>query len=118
VTDGLKYREVLPISRGDAEDAFAKDQPESVIHALLSLAYHDPDWRWVQSFCVKYARHEDLWVRRTAVTCLGHLARIHGEVDEDIILPLLEDLSSQSELSGWVNDALDDIRMFAGEANA
>jgi hypothetical protein len=112
VTQSLRYHEVLPITRQEAEAAFAAGRPEALTDALLSIAYYEPDWRWVQERCLQYARHQDLWVRRTAITCFGHLARIHRDLDEGFVLPLLEELRRDSELAGWVEDALDDINHF------
>jgi hypothetical protein len=118
VTQGPKYHEVLPITRAEAEAAFSAGAPETVADALLSIAYHESDWRWVQGWCLQNAKHEDIWVRRTAVTCFGHLARIHHDLDEHLVLPSFEELRSDSELSGWVDDALDDIRMFLKKSDA
>jgi len=108
----MRYHAVLPISRGEAESAFATDDADRIIDALLSVTYYDPDWRWVQGWCLRLAKSPSVWVRRTAVTCLGHLARIHGILDMHIVQPVLDGLAKDPEVSGAVEDAWDDIEQF------
>jgi hypothetical protein len=108
----MEYREVLPVSRAEAEILLRSGDVTAIIPALLSAAYHDPDWRWVQCRCLELLNHCDLDVRRVAITCLGHLARIHRTLDLGEVLPKLSLLKSDSSVCGWVEDALDDIRTY------
>jgi hypothetical protein len=48
-----------------------------------------------------------------AAICLGHLARIHGTLDLDVVEPALERVLRDPNTTGDVQDALDDIRVFA-----
>lgn len=79
----MRYHSVEPITRSEAEAVFATGQPEKILYALLSVVYHDPDWRWAQSLYLDYAHHAHTDLRGLAITCLGHLARIHGVLDRD-----------------------------------
>lgn len=108
----LKYQEPHPISREEAEAAFASRDSERTAHALVNVAFHDADWRWVQERCLGFARDDVAAVRQIAVTCLGHVARIHQQLDLERVLLALDELSRDSEVQ--VEDALDDIRMFVG----
>ncbi len=49
---------------------------------------------------------------RVAATSIGHLARLHGLLDLDVIVPLLQELLHDPEIGGLAEDALADIRMF------
>lgn len=80
--------------------------------ALLSLAFHDPDWRWVQEQCLHYAKHRSVAVRGQAALCLGHLARIHRALDLKVAMPVLRELASKPETRGQAADALSDIEIF------
>lgn len=79
---------------------------------LVRLAFHDSDWRWVQSRCLEYSGHPDADVRGAAVTCLGHIARIHRQLDLDEVLPVLERLHRDPDLFGHAEDSLNDIEHF------
>ena len=74
----------------------------------------ESDRRWVQSQCLKFARHNDSFVRGVAATCLGHLARIHGVIDEDEVVPVLRQLlrDSDPDTRGKAQDALSDFSAF------
>jgi len=98
------------MTREEAESAFASGDSEEIAFALVNVAFHDPDWRWVQEKCLGLAQNDIAAVRQIAVTCLGHVARIHRELDLERVLPVLNKLSRDSEVH--VEDALDDIRMF------
>lgn len=78
---------------------------------LLGLALHYEDWRWVQGVCLSLLDHENIDLRRTAVMSLGHLARIHGDIGEEVRVEL-EKRRLDPALEGRAQDALDDIAMF------
>ena len=111
----MKYQEVLPISRQEAEKAFESNDSSQISDALLRVTYYDSDWSWIQSKCLEFIKYQDKNIRGLAVTCLGHLARIHGTLDVDKVVPILESLSDDPEISGKIDDALDDIQMFVSE---
>ena len=108
------YREPQPISRTEAEAIFASNDPYAIESTLVDVAFHDPDWRWVQDKCLDLVRHNSPGVRQIAVTCLGHVARIHGTLDLAKVLPLLEELSRDPEVV--TEDSLSDIRIFIPDA--
>lgn len=112
----MQYQDIKPISREQAEQAFASNVESSLIDALLRSAYHNEDWRWVQGKCLVYAQHPSCLVRQIAIQSLGHLARLHGKLDMNLVMPVLLDLKKDSTLLGFVDDALDDIQMFIKES--
>jgi hypothetical protein len=101
-----------PLSRVEAEAAFAAGQSNIVCRVLVEVALHDPDWRWIQEVCVRFANDTDSGVRGVAATCIGHLARLHQRIDVDAVLPVLGRLLQDPDVSGKAEDALDDIAIF------
>jgi len=65
-----------------------------------------------QQKCLAFLGHSDAGIRATAVTCLGHLARIHHRLDLPAVVPALNALRGDADVSGRIDDALGDIRMF------
>ena len=63
---------------------------------------------------MRFLDHTDVWVRRTAVICFGHIARINKTLDLDLVLPKLQALKGDPAIGGSVEDALSDIHLFLG----
>jgi hypothetical protein len=111
----MKYEAIHPISRDEAERMVASGDANAICREIISLALFDDDWRWVQDWCLQLATDERTQVRGCAATSLGHLARIHGSLDLDRVIPVLEQLTEDHEVGGLAEDALGDIRMFTGK---
>ena len=107
------YHSVEPISRTEAERIFAGSDEHAICNALVSVAFYDPDWKWVQDQCLEFINTPGIapGIRSLAATCLGHVARIHETIDWDRVVPLLESLVNEPGM-GTAGDALDDIHMF------
>lgn len=108
----MYYKEILPITREEAEISFSSGNLQEICDALVRLTYHDPDWRWVQEQCLHFGKHPQSEIRGLAATCIGHLARIHGVLDMQSVRPLLDELLKDPEVSGRAQDALDDIEVY------
>ena len=111
------YQEVLPISRKDAETIFSSGSSENIADALVSLAYYDSDWSWVQEICIRYLIGDNKNLQAVAATCLGHLARIHRKLDLEKVIPLLKKLQDNPKIGGIVEDALGDIDWYLKQPN-
>jgi hypothetical protein len=110
----MKYREPEPIPRAEAQEILKGDDEVALCRTLVGVAFHDPDWRWVQGECLRLLAHPASGVRGLAAVCLGHVARIHGQLDRDIVEPALRRLTKDPEAGGSAEDALGDIRHFLG----
>lgn len=111
----MEYREPQPITREQAAEAFASADVERINDALIGLTYHDADGHWVQEQCLALLDYPDSDVRGLAATCLGHLARIHRDLDRDRVVEALEELRSDPIIGGRARDALDDIAVYLGD---
>src|SRR5439155_13837194 len=54
------YRGVPEWSRAQAEEALASGDAWAVRDALLSISFHDPDWRYAQDTCLRYVDDPDV----------------------------------------------------------
>jgi hypothetical protein len=111
-----RYVEPQPYSREQAERAFQSGDLDAICHALVGVAFHDPDRQWVQDQCVRLSTHPSSDVRGLVATCFGHLARIHRSLDWAVVEPVLACLSADAdpEVRGRVDDARSDFEMFLG----
>ena len=109
----MEYDKIKRIDRHTAQQILEHGNTEEKIAALLGLVLNDPDPVWLQELCIDIiVTTADLWLQRNAITCLGHIARIHGQIDEKVVRPLLLSLKKDSELAGFVEDTLGDLDVF------
>jgi len=109
----MEYHEIFPLSRPELEKLIESGNETAITDALLSAAYYDSDWRWVQELCLRFMHQSDWGISSVAVICLGHVARIHKILDVDVVLPRLAALKAETpSLAPWVEDAVEDIRFF------
>jgi HEAT repeat len=101
-----------PISRADAEAKLRSPDAKMRVETLLAIAYHDPDWRWVQDRCLDMLDDPHVDVRAMAALCLGHVVRIHPQLDLDRVLPALTAVLSADVVGSRARDALVEIEVF------
>ncbi|MCP3805473.1 hypothetical protein NLX83_40030 [Allokutzneria sp. A3M-2-11 16] len=96
----------------------ASSDTSLITGALLAVTYDDPDRSRIEALLLGFLSSEvDHQVKALAVTCLGHVGRIHRAVSSDAIRRL-EEFLDDPELGGTAEDALDDIRAFVGGATS
>ncbi|URQ59655.1 hypothetical protein LQ939_12790 [Pantoea alhagi] len=96
------------------ETLLNSDESEIVTEALLYIAHNVSDIEWAEKQLMRMANNPDDDISGLALTCLGHIARINGTINKDIVIPFLkEKINSSNEIiSSRAEDALDDINMF------
>lgn len=112
----MKFEMPSPVGRVDAARIIAGTDVHAICKTLVAVSLGESDWRWAQEHCLTLSRHADWSVRAIAATCLGHLARIHGQLDLSRVLPQLDALLADPRTSGYAENAMGDIRMFIGMA--
>jgi hypothetical protein len=108
----MEYHEIFQMDRTDLERLLESGNEKAIVEALLSAAYYDPDWKWVQGTCLRFLDHSDTSVRWNAATCLGHIARIHGQLDSEVVIPKLISRKADADIAASIEDALEDIKFF------
>jgi hypothetical protein len=106
------------LSRVEFEHIRASGNKDRIPEALVGLALNaNENWHLVQDVCLELIVDSDPTISAIAATCLGHLARIHGELDLEIVVPALRALMSNPKTSSYASDALEDIEMFVLNKN-
>ena len=89
-------------------------EPEKVADTLLYIAHNINDVEWAEEQFMRMANNPDEDISGLSLTCLGHIARVNGRINKDVVIPFLkEKMNDSSEvISSRAEDALDDINMF------
>ena len=108
----LHYAPVRRRSRNEILSSLSSDRVQEIRDALVSAAYWDDDWRWAQHELVNFAEHDDDLVLWAVIAGFGFIAAFHGEIDEEIVLPILNRLKERTALAGDVEETLSEIDHF------
>jgi hypothetical protein len=110
----VKYQEVVERDREELEILLRSSNKQNIQNALLSAAYYDPEWKWVQSQCLALTHRPQRALCRC--NCLGHIASIHRQLDLDLVLQRLTEMKVDPLVSAGVSDAPNDTRGGSGSA--
>ncbi|WBB76001.1 hypothetical protein O7602_10985 [Micromonospora sp. WMMD1128] len=120
------FRNPPPAAPGEVRAALDCGELSRALDAMVGAVLHgDGDWQELQELYLGLLDHEDRQVRLLAATCLGHLARVHGRLDEDRVVPELRRVGATGALSDiriylhprrppWYGRVWKAIRMAAG----
>lgn len=107
----MEYEGLEPIERDVAARAMASSNLDVTSNVLIRLALHDDDREWLEQTILPYLSNAHPWVRGNAAMALGHVARLHGRIDQRVVVPairrLLDDPDERAR--GCAEDALDSI---------
>ncbi len=107
-----QYEPIAPFNKQQSVQEFASGDTERIVRALLGATNHESDWEWVESRCLEYLDSPVQEVRNVAITCLGHLARIHQKINKSRVLAALARHRANPDVAGRIEDAIDDIEIF------
>lgn len=108
-----QFRNPPPATPADVRAAIAGGEFSAVLDAMVGSALYDTgDWRELQDLHLELLHHEDRQVRALAATCLGHLARVYGRLDEQRVVAALRRAGSDPLVADRATNALDDIEVF------
>ncbi|NML35544.1 hypothetical protein [Paraburkholderia antibiotica] len=100
-------------SKEELEHRLNSSDKDAVIDALMYLCFNINDPEWIQDKCIEaIEREKDEDIRGLGITCIGHVARMHSQINKDKVMPVLKRLLCDESLSGRAQDALDDIDTF------
>ena len=107
------FRNPPPATPADVRAAVDRgDVPRALDAMVGSTLYKSGDWRELQELQLRLLEHEDRQVSALAATCLGHLARVYGQLDEGRVVTALQQARSIPHISGTAANALEDIEVF------
>jgi hypothetical protein len=102
-----------PSTPAAVREALDREDIGSVLDAMVGCAlYGDGDWKESQELYLALLDHSDRQMQALAATCLGHLARVYGQLDEDRVVAALRQARARPHMRRPATDALDDIESF------
>jgi len=110
----VKYKPIKQRSKEEVEAALERNDPDELLHAVLAAALYSDDSHWSEEICLRLSGHEHFNVRGNAILGFGHIARIHGRLNENKVKPVIEaGLNDKSDyVRGQANAAADDVEFF------
>jgi|ERR1041384_1522072 hypothetical protein len=110
----MKYEDIPPIDRADAQRILSAGRADRLATAVLAVALHDDNLDFAQDFCLRASAAPDPLVRANAVLGLGHLARRFGRLDQNKVEPIVASalLDDDPYIRGQAEAAADDIQHF------
>ncbi|HYN94950.1 MAG TPA: hypothetical protein VES42_13965 [Pilimelia sp.] len=107
------FRNPPPATPADVEAALDRGDVPGATDAMVGSVLHGHGhWQELQELYLRLLDHEEPQVRALAATCLGHLARVHGRLDERRVVAALRRMRSAPHGGGTASNALADIAMF------
>ncbi|MHC8367152.1 hypothetical protein ACYZT9_15205 [Pseudomonas sp. ZT5P21] len=101
------------INHDEAVNLLDSGLETNIVTALISIGLNEQDRIWAQTICLKYLDSSTERVAASAITSLGHIARRHGTLDMNAVMPALDTAKKKfPALEATVADALDDIEAF------
>ena len=99
---------------GIIQSCLLKEEDTSFCSKLLLMLTMSSDNReWIEDLCIEIINSQrDVELCGLAITCLGHLARIHRSISQKKVMEVLKPLMKNTELSGRVEEAISDIKFF------
>lgn len=83
---------------------------------LLKITFDCDNWKWIQDVCIDIINsNREKNICGLAVTCIGHLARIHGKIEKNKVYDFLNQQKENFYINDRIEDAIDDINMFVHE---
>lgn len=101
-----------PVPKPEARNVLAGGDVERICRMLVAVAFYEKDREWAEVLMLDASRHGNEQVAGLAVVCLGHLARIHGQLSPAAVQRVREGCSLPA-LAGSASDALEDILIYA-----
>ncbi len=97
----------------EIEKALSSNNKDIVINGIMAMVFNLDDVNWISNHLIELSKHNNLEISSLALTCFGHLARLHGNVGNlKRVSKLLKNMSKNVLLSGAAEDAMDDIETF------
>ena len=107
-----KYISVERLDRPILLERLASSDSRVAAEALYSATYYDPDWRWVQTWCLEFLKAQDVALRWAAAPCLGDRARVHNCLDLEVVLAALLEATTDPTIADPARFSLSMVKQF------
>ena len=110
----LKYKPIPVLSRAEVEQVIQRDDARELSIAVLSAALYSEDPEWSQEICLRLAGHSNHNVRGNAILGFGHIARIHGRLNQARVEPAIRRALRDPDdyVRGHAEDAAGDVEIY------
>jgi|ERR1019366_6211710 hypothetical protein len=108
IMSGLNYSPVERRTRESILKSLESTDPNEIHNALESAAYWGEDWRWAQVQLLRFSQHGDEIVLWAVALGFSLVAVFQGEVDEDLVMPVLARLKECPRLKDVAEEAEED----------
>lgn len=108
------YEEIPNLSDEERIAYLTSNECEKVAIAVLSAALYCEDEAKATEICLEHLKSQDEWVVRNSLTGLGHIARLHRNINFDIarIEEEIKENKLDRTMEGEVKDLRRDIRVY------
>nr|WP_295463373.1 hypothetical protein [Mesorhizobium sp.] len=107
----LRYEAVGDLDASRTYADLRSGDDDLVSRAILTISWYD-EWTSAQAICLEFACHEEYWIRKSSITGLGHIARIHRAIDIGSVLDLFGRLTKAGVPAYEFADMFADILVF------
>ena len=110
----MKYELISELSRAKSKRLSPETTESGYKQRYARRRCHTSDPEWAESICVELARHDHPGIRGNAILGLGHIARLHGRLTEQLVKPVIETALGDSDEYAKSNavSAADDVEFF------
>ena len=108
----FNYKEPSYIDKENYLAAVGSGNSMEICAATINAVHYINDYDWLVNQLALSIVHNETEIRGVTVTCIGHLARLYEDANREALLALLTPLKNDEELSGRVQDAIDDINTY------
>lgn len=101
-------------SKREIEEAIQRDNPDELLYVPVCVSMEPIDCKWAEDICIKLSAHENFNVRGNAILGFGHLARVCGLLNLEVVAPIVLSALNDSSLyvKGHAHSAKQDIEHF------
>jgi hypothetical protein len=118
INQTMQYEEPPVFTRLTIADLESND-PSVVCNAILSICLNSGDYKLAINSVTKCLGHKNEFVLGCGIICIGHIARIWGQIPNDFIYQVQSALTHQSDfVKGHAVSALDDINFFVNASKS
>jgi len=111
------YKEPKRVTKHEMLFLLRSEKIPAICEAMVGLAYHEKDWEWCQNLFIKLIKDlsQNDEILRTAIICIGHIARIHRAINKAAVFEAFSVLREKGKFEGYIEDAISDIDLFVSD---